>query len=127
MHESVATEAKEVRLVCRACRDVSSLIGHLLASLLLCLLMTRTAHDSAGVTTVPGVWTWVMTGTNLASLYGSSRGRRWGWRLGIALQPVSMQYCVLTGQAGFVPGNVVTLVIYVTALRGVPAPRCRRP
>lgn len=79
--------------------------------------MTRTTYDRGGMTAVPVAWTWVMTGVNLASLYGSSRGRRWGWRLGVALQPLSIEYCVITGQAGFVPGNLVTLIIYMTALR----------
>jgi hypothetical protein len=118
VHESVAIKAKDVVVVRRARGAVSFVLAHLLASLVVCLLMSRTTYVHEGVTSVPVAWTWVMTGTNLASLYGSSRARRWGWRLGIALQPVSIQYCVLTGQAGFVPGNLVTLVIYLTALRG---------
>lgn len=90
MHEPVAIEAKGIALCRRARRGISWLPAHLLASLLLCLLMLRTTYAYEGIPSVPGVWTWVMTGTNLVSLYGSSRGRPWGWRIGIALQPVSI-------------------------------------
>ncbi len=40
-----------------------------------------------------------------------------GLHLGVVTQPVGVQYCILTSQLGFGPGNVVSFIIYLTALR----------
>ncbi|HTW09465.1 MAG TPA: hypothetical protein VME46_18305 [Acidimicrobiales bacterium] len=83
----------------------------------LCTAMVLSAHSTGAGKGVSSLWVWLMTVGNLASLYGVSRGMRWGPRLGIGAQPLAITYCVLTSQVGFVPGNVVILLIHIANVR----------
>jgi hypothetical protein len=80
--------------------------------------LTCTALCSAGLVTVllttaartdtalgaPGYWAWVLTGLQVAALWGSGVGRSWGWPLGASVQPAWIAYALVTGQIGFIPG-----------------------
>ena len=89
----------------------------LAVSTVLCTAMVLSAHSTGAGKMVSSQWVWLITVFNLTSLYGVSRGWRWGPRLGIGAQPLAITYCILTSQVGFVPGNVVILLIHIANAR----------
>ncbi len=103
-------------------------------------VLTWTALGSAGLVTVllttaartetalgaPGYWAWVLTGLQVAALWGSGVGRAWGWPLGASVQPAWIAYALVTGQVGFIPGclasGTVQTVHFVREARRHPDP-----
>jgi hypothetical protein len=106
----------------RIALSVVSLVAPMLVG---CITMLMSSHRSADLYTVPAMWTWVMTVSNLVSMWAMSRDLRWGWRVAATTQPLSIEYCILTGQPGFVPGNMVMLLIYLAAIFRRRSQRCQ--
>lgn len=64
---------------------------------------------------VPTAWTWLLCGTSLVATSLIARGRQFGWLVNVALQPISIAFCLVTGQPGFAAGSSIALVLHAQA------------
>jgi hypothetical protein len=66
----------------------------------------------------------VLTTVSAVGLWGTAGGRRWGWALNLAGQPLWLAYALVTRQIGFVASAVGFSVVFARNL--VLAHRARR-
>jgi hypothetical protein len=59
-------------------------------------------------------WAWVLTAIQVFGMWSAGVGRRTGWLLGAAVQPVWIAYALVTSQVGFIPGCLVSCVVQTT-------------
>lgn len=87
------------------------LLGALVSSAVACGLVVWSAAASATSLGAPAEWAWILTGLQVFALWSAGRDHHWAWLLGTAVQPVWITYAMLTGQAGFVLGCLVSAAV----------------
>jgi len=61
-------------------------------------------------------WSWRLTGISVVGLWGTAGGRRWGWALNLAGQPLWLAYALATGQIGFAASAAAFSVVFARNL-----------
>ncbi len=78
--------------------------------------MIITADPHGRPSSVPLPWVWMLVGSSLLILFANSRKLGWGNWLGALVQPLWIIHALLTGQFGFIVGNVIRIAIFLTGV-----------
>jgi hypothetical protein len=64
-----------------------------------------------------GWWSWGLTAVSMVGLWGTAGGRRWGWALNLAGQPLWLAYAIATRQLGFLVSAIGFSLVFLRNLR----------
>lgn len=63
-----------------------------------------------------GWWSWTLTTISVVGLWGTAGGRRWGWALNLAGQPLGLAYALATRQIGFAVSALAFSIVFLRNL-----------